>query len=106
MRLSARGDVAELDAAVKDLLLLLSPDQEAALRAVLARHGRHDSLGYFALRRDKSVVWSRTRKAAVAYRVVSGVALASAPDKLGCHRGPRRAPAQSEAGSPARCPLG
>jgi lysyl-tRNA synthetase class 2 len=55
----------------------LTPDDEAGMRRLLAAHGRHDSLGYFALRRDKSVVWSPTGKACVAYRVVSGVMLAS-----------------------------
>ena len=39
--------------------------------------GSRDSLGYFALRRDKSVIWSPTGKACVTYRVVSGVMLAS-----------------------------
>ncbi|MFC5958315.1 phosphatidylglycerol lysyltransferase domain-containing protein [Streptomyces pratens] len=47
------------------------------LRALLERHGERDSLGYFALRRDKSVVWSPSGKSAVTYRVVSGVSLAS-----------------------------
>jgi lysyl-tRNA synthetase, class II len=47
------------------------------IRQLLARHGRRDSLGYFALRRDKSVIWSPTGKACVCYRVVSGVMLAS-----------------------------
>ncbi|MFF2731234.1 phosphatidylglycerol lysyltransferase domain-containing protein [Streptomyces sp. NPDC058008] len=47
------------------------------LRVLLDRHGERDSLGYFALRRDKSVVWSPSRKSAVTYRVVSGVSLAS-----------------------------
>ena len=42
-----------------------------------ARHGDRDSLGYFALRRDKSVVFSPSGKAAVSYRVVAGVMLAS-----------------------------
>ncbi|PWI43334.1 phosphatidylglycerol lysyltransferase domain-containing protein [Streptomyces sp. ICBB 8177] len=55
----------------------LGPRDEAALRALLERHGGRDSLGYFALRRDKSVVWSPTAKAAIAYRVVGGVTLAS-----------------------------
>ena len=55
----------------------LAPVDEARLRALLDRHGGRDSLGYFALRRDKSVVWSPTGKAAVTYRVVSGVLLAS-----------------------------
>lgn len=36
-----------------------------------------DSLGYFALRRDKAVVFSPDRRAAVCYRAVAGVALAS-----------------------------
>jgi lysyl-tRNA synthetase class 2 len=56
---------------------LLTADDEARLRALLARHGGRDSLGYFALRQDKAVLWSPSGKAAVAYRVVSGVALAS-----------------------------
>jgi lysyl-tRNA synthetase class 2 len=56
---------------------LLTQEDEERLRDLLARHGGRDSLGYFALRRDKSVVWSATGKSAVAYRVVSGVALAS-----------------------------
>jgi lysyl-tRNA synthetase class 2 len=55
----------------------LTGDDEARLRELLKRHGETDSLGYFALRRDKSTIWSPTRKAAVAYRVVSGVMLAS-----------------------------
>jgi len=60
----------------------LSADDEARMRALLARHGARDSLGYFALRRDKSVIWSPTGKACIAYRVVSGVMLASG-DPLG-----------------------
>ena len=55
----------------------LSEADEERLRALLARHGARDSLGHFALRRDKSVVFSPTGKAAVCYRVLSGVALAS-----------------------------
>ncbi|WUH92984.1 phosphatidylglycerol lysyltransferase domain-containing protein [Streptomyces sp. NBC_00433] len=54
----------------------LSEADEDRLRALLARHGARDSLGHFALRRDKSVVFSASGKAAVCYRVVSGVALA------------------------------
>ena len=60
----------------------LGEEEDAGVRALLAHHGRADSLGYFALRRDKSVVFSSTGKAAVAYRVVAGVALASG-DPLG-----------------------
>ncbi|MEU5309649.1 phosphatidylglycerol lysyltransferase domain-containing protein [Streptomyces sp. NPDC021562] len=55
----------------------ITDDDEKQLRVLLERHGERDSLGYFALRREKSVVWSPTRKAAVAYRVVGGVSLAS-----------------------------
>ena len=36
-----------------------------------------DSLGYFATRADKSVIWSNNKKAGVAYRVQGGVMLAS-----------------------------
>ncbi len=60
----------------------LTEEDEKRLRALLERHGERDSLGYFALRREKSVVWSPTGKAAVAYRVVGGVSLASG-DPLG-----------------------
>ncbi|MEU1016560.1 phosphatidylglycerol lysyltransferase domain-containing protein [Streptomyces sp. NPDC005898] len=55
----------------------LTEDDEERLRALLDQHGERDSLGYFSLRREKSVVWSPTGKAAVAYRVVGGVSLAS-----------------------------
>jgi lysyl-tRNA synthetase class 2 len=47
------------------------------VRELLAKHGDRDSLGYFALRNDKSVIWSPTGKACICYRVVSGVMLAS-----------------------------
>jgi len=52
------------------------------LRDLLDSRGDRDSLGYFALRDDKSVIWSPSGKAAVCYRVVSGVMLASG-DPLG-----------------------
>ncbi|WP_248840466.1 phosphatidylglycerol lysyltransferase domain-containing protein [Frankia sp. AgKG'84/4] len=55
---------------------------QVRVRELLARHGGADSLGYFALRSDKSVIWSPTGKACVAYRVVNGVMLASG-DPLG-----------------------
>jgi lysyl-tRNA synthetase class 2 len=55
----------------------LTAEEESRLRALLTRHGARDSLGHFALRRDKSVVFSASGKAAVCYRVVSGVMLAS-----------------------------
>ncbi|MBT2445361.1 DUF2156 domain-containing protein [Streptomyces sp. ISL-36] len=55
----------------------LTEEDEDKLRALLDKYGDRDSLGYFALRREKSVVWSPSEKAAVAYRVVGGVSLAS-----------------------------
>ncbi|MEU9293108.1 phosphatidylglycerol lysyltransferase domain-containing protein [Streptomyces sp. NPDC048266] len=55
----------------------LTERDEERLRALLDKHGERDSLGYFALRREKSVVWSPSEKAAIAYRVVGGVSLAS-----------------------------
>jgi lysyl-tRNA synthetase class 2 len=58
----------------------LTDADEASMRTLLQRSP--DSLGYFNLRRDKSVVWSESGKAAIAYRVVSGVMLASG-DPLG-----------------------
>jgi lysyl-tRNA synthetase class 2 len=57
-------------------------DDEARLLALLGRHGGDDSLGWFALRRDKAAIWSPSGKSAVAYRVVGGVMLASG-DPLG-----------------------
>ncbi|CAM5392114.1 hypothetical protein SGLAM104S_00557 [Streptomyces glaucescens] len=55
----------------------LTQEDEVRLRALLDKHGGRDSLGHFALRRDKAVVFSPSGKAAVTYRVVSGVMLAS-----------------------------
>jgi lysyl-tRNA synthetase class 2 len=55
----------------------LSQQNKGEIRELLARYGHRDSLGYFALRDDKSVIWSPTGKSCVGYRVVSGVMLAS-----------------------------
>ncbi|KQX13110.1 hypothetical protein ASC82_10965 [Streptomyces sp. Root431] len=55
----------------------LTEEDEERLRILLDKQGDRDSLGYFALRREKSVVWSPSEKAAIAYRVVGGVSLAS-----------------------------
>jgi lysyl-tRNA synthetase class 2 len=60
----------------------LGAADEARIRGLLDRYGDRDSLGYFALRSDKSVIWSPSGKAGVCYRVVSGVMLASG-DPLG-----------------------
>ncbi|MBP2054553.1 lysyl-tRNA synthetase class 2 [Streptomyces griseochromogenes] len=55
----------------------LTEEDESRLRELLTKHGGRDSLGHFALRRDKAVVFSPSGKAAVTYRVISGVMLAS-----------------------------
>jgi len=55
----------------------LSAEDEREIRELLQRHGHRDSLGYFALRNDKNVIWSPSGKSCVAYRVVAGVMLAS-----------------------------
>jgi lysyl-tRNA synthetase class 2 len=55
----------------------LSAADDERVRCLLDKYGDRDSLGYFALRNDKSVIWSPTGKACVCYRVVSGVMLAS-----------------------------
>jgi len=55
----------------------LDVDEERRVRELLARYGRRDSLGYFATRRDKEVIFAPSGKAAVTYRVVFGVTLAS-----------------------------
>ncbi|MFD9000208.1 bifunctional lysylphosphatidylglycerol synthetase/lysine--tRNA ligase LysX [Streptomyces sp. NPDC059582] len=55
----------------------LHDDEELRIRTLLARYGEQDSLGYFATRRDKAVVFSPSGKAAVTYRVEAGVCLAS-----------------------------
>ncbi len=81
---------AGLLVAVVLYVLLRSPRQapgrtdadEARLRDLLAGHGARDSLGYFALRRDKDLIFSPTGKAAIGYRVLGGVSLA-AGDPIG-----------------------
>jgi lysyl-tRNA synthetase class 2 len=52
------------------------------IRDLLDKYGDRDSLGYFSLRDDKSVIWSPSGKSGICYRVVAGVMLASG-DPLG-----------------------
>ena len=47
------------------------------VKKLIAHDAEQDSLGYFATRRDKNVIWSSNKKAGIAYRVQSGVMLAS-----------------------------
>lgn len=53
-------------------------DEDIEIVRKLIRHDvDQDSLGYFATRRDKSVIWAPNKKAGIAYRVEAGVMLAS-----------------------------
>ena len=55
----------------------LTGEDESAIRGLLEVYGKNDSLGYFATRRDKSVVFAPNGRAAITYRVEVGVCLAS-----------------------------
>ncbi|GAA3034873.1 hypothetical protein GCM10020000_10370 [Streptomyces olivoverticillatus] len=81
------GALALLNAAMtlfrsQRLVAALHDDEELRIRTLLGHYGGRDSLGYFATRRDKAVVFSPSGKAAVTYRVEAGVCLASG-DPLG-----------------------
>ncbi|MEW2412934.1 bifunctional lysylphosphatidylglycerol synthetase/lysine--tRNA ligase LysX [Streptomyces sp. NPDC046866] len=76
------GALALLNAAAtlfrsQRLTAALHGDEEPRIRALLRVYGRNDSLGYFATRRDKAVVFAPNGKACVTYRVEAGVCLAS-----------------------------
>jgi lysyl-tRNA synthetase class 2 len=60
----------------------LTGEDESAIRGLLELYGKNDSLGYFATRRDKSVIFAPSGRAAITYRVEVGVCLASA-DPIG-----------------------
>ena len=55
----------------------MSGEDMDQVRKLIKHDLEQDSLGYFATRRDKSVVWASNRKAGIAYRVQGGVMLAS-----------------------------
>ncbi len=55
----------------------LTGEDESAIRGLLELYGKNDSLGYFATRRDKSVVFAQSGRAAITFRVEIGVCLAS-----------------------------
>ncbi|GAA4392593.1 bifunctional lysylphosphatidylglycerol synthetase/lysine--tRNA ligase LysX [Tsukamurella soli] len=61
---------------------MISEDEELHVRRLLLEYGEDDSLGYFATRRDKSALFSPDGKAAVTYRVLGSVSMASA-DPIG-----------------------
>lgn len=52
-------------------------EEAELIRKLIKRDSDQDSLGYFATRKDKSVIWSANKKAGIAYRVENGVMLAS-----------------------------
>ena len=71
----------------------LTGEDESAIRGLLELYGKNDSLGYFATRRDKSVVFAHSGRAAITYRVEVGVCLASGDpvgDPQGVAAGRRR----------------
>jgi lysyl-tRNA synthetase class 2 len=55
----------------------MSEDELLIVKSLLKQDEDSDSLGYFATRRDKSVIWSANKKAGIAYRIQGGVMLAS-----------------------------
>jgi len=55
----------------------MSEEDIENVRKLIRHDVEQDSLGYFATRRDKSVIWTENKKAGIAYRVESGVMLAS-----------------------------
>ena len=55
----------------------MSGEDMDIVRKLIKHDLEQDSLGYFATRRDKSVIWAPNRKAGIAYRVQGGVMLAS-----------------------------
>lgn len=58
-------------------LAKMSNDDIEIVRKLITHDVDQDSLGYFATRRDKSVIWAPNKKAGIAYRVEGGVMLAS-----------------------------
>ena len=60
----------------------LQATDELAIRRLILESGERDSLAYFATRREKTAVFSPDGRAAVTFRIVASVSLASA-DPLG-----------------------
>ena len=61
---------------VKPIEVMEDSDREL-VKKLISHDAEQDSLGYFATRRDKNVIWSANKKAGIAYRVQNGVMLAS-----------------------------
>lgn len=64
---------------------LQTADEELRVRRLLLQHGEDDSLGYFATRRDKAVLFSPDGRAALTYRNEGSVSVASG-DPIGDRR--------------------
>lgn len=60
----------------------MSLEDRERVRAMLEKHGSNDSLGYFATRDDRHVIFSPSGQSAISYRVVGAVSFA-AGDPLG-----------------------
>ena len=58
-------------------IAVMTEEEIDLVKKLIAHDAEQDSLGYFATRRDKNVIWSSNKKAGIAYRVQSGVMLAS-----------------------------
>ena len=52
-------------------------DEKKKISELVEKFGDTDSLAFFATRNDKSVIWTSKKQAGIAYRVQSGVMLAS-----------------------------
>jgi lysyl-tRNA synthetase class 2 len=61
---------------IKPIPTMTAKDMDQ-VRTLIKHDVDQDSLGYFATRRDKSVIWTPNRKAGIAYRIQGGVMLAS-----------------------------
>jgi lysyl-tRNA synthetase class 2 len=57
---------------------VLNAEDELRIRELLVQYGEQDSLGYFATRRDKRVIFAPDGTAAITYRILGGISLASA----------------------------
>ncbi len=55
----------------------MSTNELEIVKKLIKHDLEQDSLGYFATRLDKSVIWAKNQKAGIAYRVQGGVMLAS-----------------------------
>ena len=61
---------------------VLTLENDAKLRELLSNYQDSDSLSYFALRDNKSVIWSKNKKSAIPYTVTNGVMITTG-DPLG-----------------------